>query len=71
LGISITQSSSANIFYQKKKQKHILWVLLEKLSAKFFFTLPSDFFTEDEFELFDEFANLYDIDQAIGYATVH
>ena len=30
-------------------------------------TPPSDLFTDEEFKLFDEFANLYDVDPAIGY----
>jgi len=35
------------------------------------FTSPSDFFTDEEFELIDEFANLYDIDPAIGYININ
>ena len=35
------------------------------------FTLPSDLFTDEEFKLFDEFANSYDIDPDIGYIEIN
>jgi len=35
------------------------------------FTPTSDLFTDEEFKLFDEFANLYDIDPAIGYIEIN
>jgi len=68
-----------SVFAQENPEQHCAHIAIDATvdpsgqikCQKSSFTLPSDLFTDEEFKLFDEFANSYDIDPDIGYIEIN